>query len=275
VGVRRLLFLPFAILGVGAAQTPPVTQVEVSPKLGSRYGEPVVAPVREIVLHPDQYQRRMVRTQGLFEPGFDQGQYILRDEHETLLLLPVVAGSEVEMLLGRRVEVRGVVRKIRPKEYLMGVDADKVEDPELPVLPAPGVRLPRVSLSFLSIFDATPSARSTGDAGVGVLDGLLADPEARRGSVRVVGQFRGANLFGDLKDLPGRDAGDFVLKDGDTAIWVIGKAAAGKGFRLDPRLEGDTRFWLEVEGRLEPCAGQTCLKAHRVQLAARPAPREP
>ena len=129
------------------------------------------------------------------------------------------------MLLGHRVEVRGVVRKIRPKEYLMGVDADRVEDPELPVLPAPDVRLPRVSLSFLSIFDATPSARSTGDAGVGVLHGLLADPEARRGSVRVVGQFRGANLFGDLPDLPGRDAGDFVLKDSDTAIWVIGKTA--------------------------------------------------
>ena len=66
-----------------------------------------------------------------------------------------------------------------------------------------------------------------------------------------------------------------MLKDGDTAIWVVGKAAAGKGFRLDSRLRADSRFWLEVEGRLEACAGQTCLRARRLQLTARPASSEP
>jgi hypothetical protein len=42
------------------------------------------------------------------------------------------------------------------------------------------------------------------------------------------------------------------------------------GFRLDPLLKADTRFWLEVEGRFEPCAEQACLKAGSVQLAKRP-----
>jgi hypothetical protein len=65
-----------------------------------------------------------------------------------------------------------------------------------------------------------------------------------------------------------------VLKDGDTAVWVVGKAAAGKGFRLDPLLQADSRFWLEVEGRLEPCTGQTCLRARRTHLTTRPAPAE-
>lgn len=275
MSVRRLvLSLAFSIPSIGAAQAPPVTQVEVG-KFGGQYGEVEVAPLDEIVRYPDRYEKQMVRTQGLFEPGFDQTQYVLSEGYDKVLLLPVVAGREVEMLLGRRVEVRGVVRKIRPKQYVMGVDLDKIEDPDLPVMPAPADLLPRLTLSFFSIFDAAASGRGKDEGGGGVLRELLDDPEATRHSTRVVGQFRGANLFGDVPDLPGHAADAFVLKEGDTAIWVIGKAAAGKGFRLDPRSEGDTRFWLEVEGRLEPCAGQVCFKARRVRLAKRPAPPEP
>jgi hypothetical protein len=231
----------------------------------------MVAPLLEIVLHPDMYQRHTVRTQGFFEPGYDSGQYFLSDEHEKLLLLSVVAGEEIRSLLGRRVEVRGVVRKIRPKEYVHGVDVDLLEDPELPPMPGPSAQLPPVTLSFFSMFDMTEPARRGGDARGGVLQSLLDDPTARRNRVRVVGQFRGANLFADLPDLKNRERSAFVLKEGGTAIWVIGKAASGKGFRLDPQLKADTRFWLEVEGRLEPCAAQTCLKAGSVQLAKRPA----
>jgi hypothetical protein len=273
MGVRRLLIsLALSIPALGAAQGPPVSQVEVG-KLGARYGEAQVAPLDEIVRSPDQFQGQMVRTQGLFEPGLDARQFVLSEGHDRVLLLPVVAGSEVQMLLGRRVEVRGVVRKIRPKQYVMGQDLDKIEDPELPVMPAPGPQVPRVTLSYFSIFDATAPEHGQGGAGGGVLQGLLRDNHAKKRSVRVVGQFRGANLFGDLPDLPGREPDDFVLKEGDAAIWVIGKAAKGKGFHLDPRLKGDTRFWLEVEGRLEPCAGnQVCLKARHVQMAKRPAP---
>jgi hypothetical protein len=277
---RRDLFLLFAILSIGATQAPPGappgTHIDVSSKLAGRYGDPEQASVEAISRRPEHYQLRMVRTQGSFEESLDRGDYRLREGGEELLLLPVVAGSEVELLLGRRVEVVGVVRRIRPKEYRPdGRDMDTIEDPYLPVLPAPDIRQPGVSLSFLSIFDATPFTRRAGEGGGGALRTLLGDPGARGRSVRVVGQFRGANLFGDLPDLPVRGADAFVLKDGDAAVWVIGKAAEGKGFRLDPRLKGDSRFWLEVEGRLELCAGQSCLRARRVGLTAAPAVREP
>jgi hypothetical protein len=122
----------------------------------------------------------------------------------------------------------------------------------------------------MSIVDTTPLERPRADG-----EGRFVISDATRGrSLHVVGQFRGANLFGDLPDLPGRDDDAFVLKDGDDAVWVIGKPASGKGFHLDPRLRGDTRFWLEVEGRLEACGQLTCLRARRIAMAARPAQSE-
>ncbi len=275
MGPGDLLLLVAAAMPVGTTQVPPEHPAAgaVGSSPWSRYGDPEAVSLHQIVSHPQFYQQRMVRTRGLFEIGSDRGDYRLREERDQLLLLPVVAGGEVDVLLGRSVDVVGVVRKIRPKQYVNMTDLDKIEDPDLPVLPAPDPGLPSVTLSFLSMFDATPLARRPG-GGTGLAD-LVRDPDSGGRSVKVVGQFRGANLFGDLPDLPGRDADAFVLKDGDTAIWVVGKAAAGKGFRLDPRLQSDSRFWLEVEGRLEPCAAKTCLRARRIQLTTRPGSAPP
>jgi hypothetical protein len=269
------VLLVLAAMPAGTQQVPAgrPPAVKIGTSLGSQYGDVEVVSLHEIVSHPQFHQQRMVRTRGTFETGPDRGDYRLREERDQVLLLSVAEGNEFEMLMGRSVDVVGVVRRIRPKQYINGEDLDKIEDPDLPVLPAPDPGLPRVTISFLSMFDATPLARRPGSGG-GLADLVQgAGPGGR--SVKVVGQFRGANLFGDVPDLPGRDVDAFVLKDGDTAIWVVGKAAAGKGFRLDPRLQADSRFWLEVEGRLEPCAKQSCLRARRIQLTARPASAEP
>jgi hypothetical protein len=272
-----LPFLVVAAVSVGTTQVPPVTPsapaIDPSPRLRGQYGDPEAVSLHDIVSHPQFYQQRMVRTRGLFDAGFDRSEYRLREEHDQVLLLSVSEGNEFDMLVGRSVDVVGVVRRLRPKQYVNGKDLDKIEDPDLPVLPAPDSGLPRVTLSFLSMFDATPLAHRSSSGGA--LADLVRNPGAGGRSVKVVGQFRGANLFGDLPDLPGRDADAFVLKEGETAIWVVGKAAAGKGFLLDPRLRADSRFWLEVEGRLEPCPRQTCLRARRIQLTTRPAEAEP
>ena len=273
-----LVLLVAAAMPLGATQAPtgrpPAGRAPtIESSLASQYGDPEVVSLHDIVSHPQFYQQHMVKTRGFFEPGDDRGEYLLREERDRLLLLPFAEGADIEILMHRSVDVVGVVRRIRPKQYINQEDLDKIEDPDLPVLPPPDPALPRVTLTIVSIFDATPLARRSD--GSGGLAGLGQDAGAGARPVKVVGQFRGANLFGDVPDLPGRDADAFVLKDGDTAIWVVGKAAAGKGFRLDPRLQADSRFWLEVEGRLEPCAAQTCLRARRVQLTARPASAAP
>jgi hypothetical protein len=61
-----------------------------------------------------------------------------------------------------------------------------------------------------------------------------------RRSVKVCGQFRGRNLFGDLEgDAPQPDA--WVIRDGGTALWVTGKAPRGDGFALDLGSRGDAK----------------------------------
>jgi hypothetical protein len=126
-----------------------------------------------------------------------------------------VEGGELELLIWRTVDVVGVVRKIRPKQYVNGKNLDLIEDPDLPVMPPPDSDRPPISLSYLSIFDATPPAHRSSSK---KLAALINDPASQKRSSSVVGQFRNANLFGDLPDLRSRNADAFVLKNGDAAI---------------------------------------------------------
>jgi hypothetical protein len=85
-------------------------------------------------------------------------------------------------------------------------------------------------------------------------------------TVRVIGNFRGRNLHGDL-DGPG-PRGAWVLKAKRHAVWVTGHGPSGRGFRLDPRLVEATTRWLEVVGTVETREGRAVLRARRVALAA-------
>jgi hypothetical protein len=103
----------------------------------------------------------------------------------------------------------------------------------------------------------------------------LADrpPTLAKETITVVGQFRGKNLFGDL-DAATAPAEAWVLKDGDAAVWVVGKAPKGKGWSLDPESKSDTRKWLEVSGKLERKGDVLMIRARQVTLIAKPAPAE-
>jgi hypothetical protein len=88
-------------------------------------------------------------------------------------------------------------------------------------------------------------------------------------TVSILGQFRGRNLFGDLPEETRRKPGDWVLKDGELALWVTERPPQGKGFTLDPSYKGDTTRWLEVEGKPEVVNGVLYLRASKVTLARR------
>jgi hypothetical protein len=68
---------------------------------------------------------------------------------------------------------------------------------------------------------------------------LVAEAGALDGqTLRVVGRFRGRNLFGDLPEASRRAASDWVIQDQGVAVWITGKEPKGAGWGLDPPRAG-------------------------------------
>jgi hypothetical protein len=211
----------------------------------------------EIAETPAAFEGQAVRVRGRFEAAAPNAPARLVDESGAAVF--VTADAEVARLVaveskgwpGQVIEVTGVVRR----------DA---------TAPAPA---PRYVVSFWD-FDA--SALPVGpviatEATSVKLPELIADPDAVKGRlVRVVGQFRGRNLYGDLPAPSFRHRLDWVLKDGRAAVWVTGRAPRGRDFKLDPDVQDDARTWLEVVGRAVRRDGQVVVRAEKVALVPAP-----
>src|SRR5688572_9670190 len=106
---------------------------------GDKYGEPRDGSLGDIAGEHGNFQKTHARTRGRL--GMVGGYYSLTDGSAQLLLLlgQGLDENELKRRLGAEVEARGVVRRIRPKEYVNGMDKDQLEDPDLPVMPAPHV----------------------------------------------------------------------------------------------------------------------------------------
>jgi hypothetical protein len=240
---------------------PGSSQGQTNRQGGANYGPPRVVELDTLYLMPEAYQRNHVIVTGDLEQIGSQYWGLRSGGSRVLLIAHLEVDSGLFMQsLGRRVQIRGIVRMIRNKERVGNppVDRDLIDDPNLPVLPPPSSELPRVSITALAIRD--PEGGENGkateaSAGMERLPGK---------TTRILGQFRGRNLFGDLPAGSARGKDDWVLKDGETAMWVMGKAPKGDGWKLDLDYKGDSKTWLEVEGKLETVNGITYLKASRV-----------
>lgn len=85
--------------------------------------------------------------------------------------------------------------------------------------------------------------------------------------VRVIGRFKGRNLYGELPNALGLAKWDFVLQSADGAIWVTGVRPRGKGFDLDPSRRVDTGKWLQVTGVVKQGAAGPYIDASAVALS--------
>lgn len=244
----------------------------------AQYGEPVQQELASIAFSPERYtnQRAHVITKGQLDLLEPPERFVLREGGARVLLIlgHGMDGQDLLRLAGR-VEIRGIVRTLRPKEYVQGVDVDLVEDPALPVLPEPRSELPRVSITVLGFTDANEPGASERAEDEVTIGRIVADAERYSGTkTRLVGRFRGRNLYADLPKGSERDASDWVLLDGESdqsAVWVCGKPPRGKGWSLDPGYKGDTNRWLEVHGRIEVVDGIVYVRASKVALAKGPA----
>ncbi|MEO6212418.1 MAG: Ig-like domain-containing protein [Vicinamibacterales bacterium] len=92
--------------------------------------------------------------------------------------------------------------------------------------------------------------------------------EARE--VKVVGRFKGRNLYGDLPQALGKTKWDFVLQSAEGALWVTGIRPKGKGFDLDPVARVDTGRWVEVTGVVAVIGTMPYITGSAIQLATAP-----
>jgi len=227
------------------------------------------------------YAHKRVRTRGVLELSTTRGTslkdprdiYLLRSRHSNVELLFIpgygLLHDDLKQLLGTELSVRGVVRMLRGG----GESVYDPQSPELPPLPASSPDLPRVSITVLTLSMSSRPRESVD--GQNFAKQVLANPAQFAGkTVSILGQFRGRNLFGDLMPETRRKPGDWVLKDGEVALWVTEKPPKGKGFTLDPDYKGDTERWVEVEGKPEVVDGVLYLRASRVTLASRRKPQQ-
>jgi len=225
----------------------------------SRYGDPVEVSIDDLVQDAASYQDRAVRTHGRLDLVSSLGgrAYALRSTFgQQLRLVPVpeIAGAfedEAPRILGETLEVTGVVQATRSSSdpttvYLefWSFLAEAKEDKSKPI-----------SAKTVTLEELVSKA--------GRLDGR---------NVRVVGKFRGRNLYGDLPAKSELSSSDWVIKDDLYAVWVTGKKPRGMGWALDPGLKRDTGKWLEVVGSVETRGSMTYLHAKTVSLSEPPRP---
>lgn len=266
------LFLAASSIEAQVTLLPPgANQGQAAKPSETNYGPPRVIELDALSLMPESYQRSHVIVAGDISELGVAHQWVLHDGGATLLIIPgrEFSASQLMETAGKRMEIRGIVRMLRPKQYVgkPPVDLDLVEDPLLPPMPPPSNELPRASITVLAMRDKSgPEIIKPQDMGGGVALRILEEPAAYLNkTTKIIGQFRGRNLFGDLPANSKRGKEDWVLKEADnTAIWVMGKAPQGQGWKLDLDYKGDSKTWLEVEGKAEVVNGVVYLKAARV-----------
>jgi len=214
------------------------------------YGRTVETAVGDVLEAPTSYLGRAVRLRGRLDAPAGTTEYRLVDGDLSLAVVPEAElvpffQSQVTTWKGQDVELVGVFRRGRASATEPGhvVSFWDCTAPEAETAPAQGERT--------------------------TLGALFADPNAWVGeTVRVVGKFRGRNLFGDFPHNAGR-GGDWVIKDDRYALWVIGRPA-GAGFALDPAAVADTNAWLEIVGQPVERSRRLALRARSVRVVPPP-----
>jgi hypothetical protein len=228
-----------------------------------RYGQPVDVSITDLVQNSAAYENRAVRTRGRLEllGGLRDG-YGMRDGFNAAAIIrPVeeVRGNfeqDALGMMGREVEITGVMQRLGDPGTTTGMGGQAM-----------------IGILFWAYQGPPEDVKVPKDAPSVTLESLVTNPGRRDGqTVRVVGKFRGRNLYGDLPSRSQRAGGDWVIKDEAFAVWVTSRKPKGKGFDLDSSLKRDTGKWIEVIGRPTTRGGVTYIQAIQVALSGPPTP---
>src|SRR5687768_9735453 len=196
----------------------------------------VARQVELVAIAGGEHDRVGVTTRGHLA-RLDNGPYFALEQGTARVMLIAMPGSSalLERLLGLDLQVEGFVRRLYERQgtCLQRMPQSYCDDPDLPPTPDRAGRAdwPRMSLTVWSAAE-----REAGAGARPLRRGFLADLRdgARSGDLLTVrGRFCGVSLCGS-PDSPAPERGAWRIADGDDAIWVIGRAPRGKGWRLDP-----------------------------------------
>jgi hypothetical protein len=232
------------------------------------YGEPLDISLEDLVNGSAAYEGRAVRTRGVMFPATDilsmnstqsggERQFVLRERGFVVRITPrpeIAANFNFEAMsnIGRVMEVTGLFRSVTDSSL---TDA-------------------RGEIEFWRILAAPDKKERNKEGRLVSLETLVGRPGRWDGRlVRVVGQFRGRNLFGDLPAKSQRTLSDWVIKEDSSAAWVLGKPPRGPGFSLDVEMKRDSGKWIEITGRPRTSDGVVYLQARSVRLTTAPPPK--
>lgn len=253
----RLATGGFALVTLGVLVPVGRGQEVVTNRYDAMWGRATDASVTDLVENPSSYEGRAVRTHGRVEMLGMSQTYSLRDNfNSSVRIVPVPEISsefeqEAPRFFGREVEVTGVFQRGTSLASTTGA----------------------WTITFWRYLGPPPPETKEARATLLRLETLVINPGKHDGQhVRVVGKFRGHNLYGDLPAKSQRNRADWVIKDELFAVWVTGKKPKGTGWNLDPDLKRDTGKWIEVLGRPETVGGIAYIKAAEVVLGTPPTP---
>jgi hypothetical protein len=254
--MRILRILAPLLVATLASAGPALAQWDVN-RYEQMYGRPVDVTIETLLMMPESYEDRAVRTTGKLEMlGMNDGWALSEHLGARVIIRPVQdLGARFEddsrRWYGQEMEITGVVSR----------GTDRQTQGTVPII------------TFWAYLEPEKRDRSRPPSPETTLEELLRRPGQRDGQrVRVVGQFRGANLFGDLPSSSRRKSADWVIKNDVFAAWVTGKKPEGKGWKLDAKLRRDTGKWILVDGRVRTVDGVVYLLADSVDLTTAPSP---
>jgi hypothetical protein len=248
------LFIPVLLMAAGTA--------DAQTSRSRFHGTPVDVQISDLAQSPGSYYDQLIRTHGSLSMEGGIGRiYALKDPFGNSVR--IVPYSEIaqafddtaQRMIGREMEVIGLFQR---------TSFSPTDVPQM------GLAV-EGAIEFLEFTGPQEERKGPLKAPEVRLEGLLSPPGKRDGQlIRVVGKFRGQNLYGDLPAKSRRRSADWVIKDDVYAVWVTGRKAKGSGWELDASLKRDTGKWIEVIGVPETVGGVTYLKAERVALTTPP-----